>query len=102
MADQSASVCGELYLIARSRKRMQEDKKRRVPYRNPSFQSVKKVFLPDLWRGSKLPRHYHPHQISLNSLEFGREICKEAIFSPVHRFPSKKYAPRGVHAAAAD
>ena len=37
-----------------------------------------------------------------NLSDFGRKICNEAIFSSVRKLPAKKYAPRGVHAAAAD
>ena len=43
-----------------------------------------------------------PTRFHLNPSDSGREICKEAIFSPVRRLPAKKYVPRGVHAAAAD
>jgi len=37
-----------------------------------------------------------------NPSDSGRKICNEAIFSSVRKLPAKKYAPRGVHAAAVD
>jgi len=55
-----------------------------------------------MWKGKKLPFHYHPLRILLESDNSGRRTRKEAIFLRKTGFSCEKSPVLAVHAAKHD